>query len=235
MQKKKHIIRLQEVWFRRSLINETRYISLMKLYSTKYTILSLLNLCIIPFVITYYIATRQGFLYISRNVNRLYVRFIWGQEFNRRIDYIEKILSEKKAVLDLGCGMASYSGYRFGIDINKKALLKSTSDFRPSIRGDCINIPLGKDSVDAVILVDLLHHVKDTEKTLKEIFRILKPGGEVFISEEVIEYGHAKRKLGVLWDGETYDVDFSKIASISRENGMRISKIDENSFLLKKI
>lgn len=46
---------------------------------------------------------------------------------------------------------------------------------------DLMNIPLAESSFDAVICNHILEHVPDDHAALKELYRILKPGGTAFI------------------------------------------------------
>lgn len=100
----------------------------------------------------------------------------------------------KKNVLDVGCGNAYVlSKYAlqganvFGVDITKTAIDISKKRFKLlGIRGvfkkaDAEKLPFAENSFDLVCSMGVLHHVPDTEKAIKEIFRVLKPGGK-FIS-----------------------------------------------------
>jgi len=44
-------------------------------------------------------------------------------------------------------------------------------------------LPFNEASFDRVIMVDALHHVADYELTIKEIWRVTKPGGRIVIEE----------------------------------------------------
>jgi ubiquinone/menaquinone biosynthesis C-methylase UbiE len=44
-------------------------------------------------------------------------------------------------------------------------------------------LPIATAAFERVIMVDALHHVQDQEKTLKEIWRVLSPGGRAVIEE----------------------------------------------------
>lgn len=45
------------------------------------------------------------------------------------------------------------------------------------------DLPFGEKSFDRVIMVDAFHHVEDQKKTAEELFRVLKPGGYLFVVE----------------------------------------------------
>lgn len=55
------------------------------------------------------------------------------------------------------------------------------SAHRGAIRLDLQDIDLPDNSVDVVLTPHVLEHVPDTNKALSELFRVLKPGGHVFL------------------------------------------------------
>ena len=92
--------------------------------------------------------------------------------------------------LDLGCGTGLYTlelksiGFKvFGLDLSKKmlkvALLKDKA--LSLLRGDAYFLPFKDKCFDLVISITLFEFLKTPEKSIKEIFRVLKPGGEVLI------------------------------------------------------
>ncbi|MBU0608258.1 MAG: class I SAM-dependent methyltransferase [Armatimonadetes bacterium] len=96
-------------------------------------------------------------------------------------------------VVDFGCGSGSYSlpaaalagptGQVFAVDENPHAL----RCVERTIRGEQVTnvtpiasdgrLPLESDSVDVVLLYDVLHDVRDQENALQELRRVLKPDG----------------------------------------------------------
>lgn len=51
----------------------------------------------------------------------------------------------------------------------------------PLFRFDLTHCPLPENSVDAVVILNVLEHIQDDATALKQIYRILKPGGVVII------------------------------------------------------
>jgi demethylmenaquinone methyltransferase/2-methoxy-6-polyprenyl-1,4-benzoquinol methylase len=51
------------------------------------------------------------------------------------------------------------------------------------VAGDATRLPLRADSVDAVLVVDALHHMPDHAAVLAEIARVLRPGGVLVVRE----------------------------------------------------
>lgn len=99
-------------------------------------------------------------------------------------------------VLDIGFGMGYFlfeASERklgligFGIDINKKSVIfvkKIAKKNRKKIYfeiGNGYNLPFYDDTFHVVICSHVLEHVKEPKKVLKEIYRVLKKNGEVWI------------------------------------------------------
>ncbi len=92
--------------------------------------------------------------------------------------------------LDAGCGRGSYVAFAsskgaraIGIDIvsggMKIAKKNSTGEF---LVGDVRALPIKDDYFDYVVSYGVVEHFKETDKALREIFRVLKPGGTAVIS-----------------------------------------------------
>jgi ubiquinone/menaquinone biosynthesis C-methylase UbiE len=45
------------------------------------------------------------------------------------------------------------------------------------------NLPFTSNTFDGIIMVDALHHVNDQAKTIRELWRVLAPGGRIVIME----------------------------------------------------
>lgn len=100
-------------------------------------------------------------------------------------------IGANKRVLDLGCGAGYGSSILlkagnevFGIDISQKAVDYAKTNY-PGVNYFCCpadNLPFGNDYFDAVVACEIIEHVQDPKKVLREICRVLKKGGDLFIS-----------------------------------------------------
>jgi len=87
---------------------------------------------------------------------------------------ISKISSKDPVVVELGCGENKREGV-ICIDKNK--------EHEPDIVHDLEDgIPFEDESVDKILAFHVLEHLSDKEKIMKEVHRVLKPGG-LFIFE----------------------------------------------------
>lgn len=109
----------------------------------------------------------SGFLYHSRIVTRMLdgIKFRDGR-------YSDK-------VLDAGCGIGFVSQLYpnfdiVGIDISDGMLANNPYNW---IKAPCEDIPFPPDHFDYVLCRSLLHHLEDPGAGLREMVRVLKPGG----------------------------------------------------------
>jgi ubiquinone/menaquinone biosynthesis C-methylase UbiE len=79
-----------------------------------------------------------------------------------------------KVVIDIGCGKHKVKG-AFGIDISKACDINIIYDAN-------LPLPLKNNSVDRIIMRQVLEHMRDTIKIMIEIHRVLKKGG-IFVIE----------------------------------------------------
>ena len=84
--------------------------------------------------------------------------------------------------LDLACGgglMAPHlHGYRHvGIDLSTDSLLLARDHGIEVIRGDVTAVPVADEVADVVVAGEIFEHVSDVEAVVREIARVLKPGG----------------------------------------------------------
>jgi SAM-dependent methyltransferase len=91
-------------------------------------------------------------------------------------------------ILDLGAGTGSWSqeftSWYPGADVlavEPSAAMRAHCRHRPMLAGDAAAIPLADDSVDAVWLSTVVHHIPDLPAAAREIRRVLRPGAPVLI------------------------------------------------------
>jgi SAM-dependent methyltransferase len=99
-------------------------------------------------------------------------------------------------ILDAPCGrgndvlyIENYADTVLGIDISFEALSKIPDKLLPA-QGDLLNIPFPPDSIDVVVCPLFFHHMLSFgfDAFLREFFRILRPGGKIYILEPSVLY-----------------------------------------------
>lgn len=100
---------------------------------------------------------------------------------------------KEQIVLDIGCGAGHGSNllsnkYKkvYGVDISAEAIEYATTNWKTDqveFRvGSALDIPFDDNTFDVVAAFEVFEHLSDWELFLKEIKRVLKPGGFVYIS-----------------------------------------------------
>ncbi len=158
------------------------------------------------------------------NSMKLFDKPVWDKFFQEKM---VKIFTEKKYVLDIGGGLRvdpkrnNRGRYHLWLDPYLKnvkyVIMDKVADYNPDLVGDIHDLPLEDNSVDAILLMNLLEHVEDPHKAVKEAYRVLKPGGYCYIDAPFLFYyhpmkGYYKDYFRFTRDGIEYLTrDFSKV------------------------
>lgn len=96
---------------------------------------------------------------------------------------LKQFIKKGSIVGDIGCGeqplrklIESLGGTYMGIDVNQN--LSNTVQ----VISDIASLPLSDNYFDVIICTEVLEHVSDTYRAVKEIGRVLKRGGKVIIT-----------------------------------------------------
>ncbi|PZC41117.1 MAG: Ubiquinone/menaquinone biosynthesis C-methylase UbiE [Chloroflexi bacterium] len=124
--------------------------------------------------------------------------YVWQSGQERRLKLIEKYLVENQSniVVDLGCGVGAYAHaihkkkYSvIGLDIDKERINEAKLKTKAMNNGEFIDffisvgelMPFANNSIDAIILNEVIEHVDNEKMVIDEIDRILRPGGIAII------------------------------------------------------
>ncbi|MHA1147634.1 MAG: class I SAM-dependent methyltransferase [Promethearchaeota archaeon] len=116
-----------------------------------------------------------------------------------RIEVEKAGINKGDTVLDYGCGPGSYtieaakmagaSGRVYAIDIHPLAIKKVNKKAEKlglknieTLRTDC-DTGLQGDSIDKILLFDVLHDLTEPNSVLKELWRVLKSGGILIVND----------------------------------------------------
>jgi SAM-dependent methyltransferase len=115
--------------------------------------------------------------------------------FRRRVRWLLDALDlgPGLSLLDLGCGpgvllralAASAPGVRAaGLDAGWERILQARAAQTPSplVRGDALRLPFRDATFDRVLAAEVLEHLPDDGTALRELCRVLRPGGLLAIS-----------------------------------------------------
>lgn len=107
------------------------------------------------------------------------------------VDYFGDVRG--KRILDLGCGKGRFTK-RFtqlgakmtGLDISERLIAGARKNVPKAtfVQGTGTQLPFKDGTFDAVFSIETLEHIPDHEATVREIARVLKPGGKVAIIDK---------------------------------------------------
>lgn len=97
--------------------------------------------------------------------------------------FIRELGARRGSILDLGCGggwgFFAHVGYSVGVDVSVSSLRTARTIYDQVAQAKLGMLPFPDGSFDYVVSSDVLGHIPLTEKdaVLREIYRVLKPGG----------------------------------------------------------
>jgi ubiquinone/menaquinone biosynthesis C-methylase UbiE len=116
----------------------------------------------------------------------------WARTFHRQnlLQMIDMVGLEGR-ILDNGCGTGILldaardrippAAQVIGLDISRGMLAKARHHHNRLVRGDATRLPFADAVFDTVFARSLLHHLPDREAGVREIARVLKPGGGLVV------------------------------------------------------
>ena len=133
------------------------------------------------------------------------------------LNLIQSGVARRGSVTDLSPGMvkvATRNGQNLGLDVDGRV-------------ADAEGIPYDDDTFDLVVGHAVLHHIPDVELSLREVVRVLKPGGRfVFAGEPTtVGNGYARTLANLTWNVTIRAMKLPGLSSWRRPQ----AELDENS------
>ena len=98
-------------------------------------------------------------------------------------------------MLDCGCGtgynlrtLLTPHGRAFGFDLHVEAMRRSRASGRPLVRANIQQIPFASGTFDVATSFDVVQSVPDDRRALRELARVLKPGGHVVLNVTALDF-----------------------------------------------
>ena len=137
----------------------------------------------------------------------------WNNFRRKPISELKQLDWKKGKILDLGCGncrnlLLFKELDCYGIDFSENMLIEARKftkkhSFKVKLKQASIEkIPFDDTYFDYVLAVAVLHHLKNPETSVKGIYRVLKPGGEAFITvwnKLQLRFLFKKKELPIPW------------------------------------
>ncbi|MCC6599727.1 MAG: class I SAM-dependent methyltransferase [Crocinitomicaceae bacterium] len=129
---------------------------------------------------------KDNFIDITMDVEHL---DIYPMRMNIRNAIISSLPLFSGKMLDIGCGKMPYKNYILshskvtdytGLDI--ESALVYDNNIKPDFTWNGINMPFEENSFECAFGTEVLEHCPQPEVILKEVFRVIKPGGVFFFT-----------------------------------------------------
>lgn len=179
--------------------------------------------------------------YYQKGVQKNLFQRIWHK---RKLSIITSLVNSSKAtpknILDVGCASGWFlkqisirypSADCTGVDVYKKAIDWGKNNYKSLklICADAHNLPLPNESFDLVICTEVLEHVVEPEKVLKEINRVLTSKGIAIIEMDtgnllfrIIWYWWNHLRHGVWKDAHIHTFNTEKLERLIIKSGFSI-------------
>ena len=151
----------------------------------------------------------------QRNLDKAALRgepsYVWRAGQQRRLEMIVQAAGERiqGRILENGCGVGMYvehlaqqGGTVIGLeyDFERAAEARTRSPHILNAAGECV--PLPSSSFDLVLSHEVIEHVQDDRAAVREMIRVIKPGGRVVIF--CPNRGYPFETHGIYWKDKYY-------------------------------
>lgn len=168
-----------------------------------------------------YVAEKTNWWFVGRNeLLSILFKTIFGNIIKARNNI---------NVLDVGCGTGSRLeeikkyGNVIGIDISKEALGYAQSKVSQNlICGDAQLLPIKAESLDVILLLDVLEHLEHDDIAVKEAYRVLRQDGFLIVTVPTFK---------ILWSRHDEWLHHKRRYNMSEV----IYMLGENNFTIKRI
>jgi SAM-dependent methyltransferase len=109
------------------------------------------------------------------------------------IAFLQQLANELPAsstILDVGAGDAPYRELFADLNYRTCDWEHSLYDTRPDILAHAGRIPLDDGGLDAIMSTQMLEHVPEPWLVIEEFFRVLRPGGRLWLTAPMVWYLH---------------------------------------------
>lgn len=105
--------------------------------------------------------------------------------FNSELEALKKMVTDSKHCLSVGIGNGMFAeklGIKYGVEPSEGMAELARKRGIEVKQGYSEHLPYPDESFNQVLLATVLSYVNDQFQTIKEAYRVLKPGGEIIIS-----------------------------------------------------
>ena len=150
-----------------------------------------------------------------RDLNKAALRgepsYVWREGQKRRLAMIIQAAGEriKGSILENGCGVGMYiehlvplGGAVYGLEYDFERATEAGVNSEYILNAACERLPLPTESFDLILSHEVIEHVQDDHAAVREMVRVLKPGGRIVLF--CPNRGYPFETHGIYWKGKYY-------------------------------
>jgi SAM-dependent methyltransferase len=137
--------------------------------------------------------------------------YVWRAGQQRRLEMIVEAAGNRinGLILENGCGVGMYveklsafGGRVIGLEYDLERAIEAGDNSDKIINAAGESIPLPSSTFDLILSHEVIEHVQDDRAAIREMLRVLKPGGRVVIF--CPNRGYPFETHGIFWKGKYY-------------------------------
>ena len=149
----------------------------------------------------------------QRNLDKAALRgepsYVWRAGQQRRLDMIVQAVGERihGKILENGCGVGMYvehlspfGGEVTGLEYDFERAAEARENSPKIINAAGEFIPLSSSAFDLILSHEVIEHVQDDQAAIREMIRVLKPGGRIALF--CPNRGYPYETHGIYWKGQ---------------------------------
>ncbi len=126
---------------------------------------------------------------VDKTIELGHPSYVWRFGQNRRFELIRQHAHLKGArILDVGCGLGLYvrqfralSPDVWGVDVDAEKVTEASQTLPNIVRAPAEELPFPAGHFDVVLSHEVLEHVHDDRRAVREAYRVLRSGGRLVI------------------------------------------------------
>lgn len=157
-----------------------------------------------------------------------------------RQELIKNLLKSEnpKNILDVGCGTGETLSFLktifprarlTGVDASSQAVRYTRNRGHEAKVADALHLPFADNSFDTVLLLDVIEHIRDDAKVIKEARRVLKSGGTIIITVPALQIIWSAHDIN---QGHFRRYTRRRLRSLSRKNKLKLRFLSYFNFFL---
>jgi SAM-dependent methyltransferase len=133
------------------------------------------------------VSAGSGELDPDRAIQLGHPSYVWRAGQDRRLNLVRQYVPlDGRCILDVGCGLGMYtealsrcSGQAYGVEVELERAVQASSRAAGVVQAVGEDLPFASDTFDLVFSHEVLEHVTDDRRVVREMVRVTRPGAYI--------------------------------------------------------